>query len=156
MINNLEIIKYLTLNDIVSQNKLEKQLYLVDWFNCLKYDSQLSNFEWKSDNGPKAKGLNKLIHDNDDILKVIEKNNIKYINFELSELNKIEINDNDKLIIDYVLTKTKDMDISKLTDYVFSSYPFQSPIRFYDLDLEKLALEYIEIKNELESNNIDR
>ena len=63
MINNLEIIKYLTLNDIVSQNKLEKQLYLVDWFNCLKYDSQLSNFEWKSDDGPRAKGLNKLIND---------------------------------------------------------------------------------------------
>lgn len=141
---NLEIIKYLTNNTIVSQNKLEKQLYLVDWFSCLINEKQLSNFDWKSDNGPKAKGLNKLIHDNDDIFKIIERNNIKSIHFE-NYLNNFQ--EKDSKIINFVLEKTKDLNISELTDYVFSSYPFQSSYRNYDLDLKELSLEYLEEKN---------
>lgn len=141
---NLEIIKYLTNNTIVSQNKLEKQLYLVDWFSCLINEKPLSNFDWKSDNGPKAKGLNKLIHDNDDILKTIEKNNIKSVHFE-NYLNNFQ--EKDSKIINFVLEKTKDLNISELTDYVFSSYPFQSSYRNYDLDLKELSLEYLEEKN---------
>lgn len=141
---NLEIIKYLTNNTIVSQNKLEKQLYLVDWFSCLINENQLSSFDWKSDNGPKAKGLNKLIHDNDDILKIIEKNNIKSIHFE-NYLNNFQ--EKDSKIINFVLEKTKDLNISELTDYVFSSYPFQASHRNYDLNLKELSLEYLEEKN---------
>lgn len=139
---NLEIIKYLTNNSIVSQNKLEKQLYLVDWFNCLTNETQLSSFDWKSDNGPKANGLNKLIHDNDDILKIFVNNNIKSIHFE-NYLNTF-FDEKEMKIIDFVLEKTKDKNITEITDYVFSSYPFQASFREFDLNLEELALEYLE------------
>lgn len=141
MINTLEVLKYLTLNNPISKNKLEKILYLIDWFSCLKYQRKITKFEWKSENGPKAKNLNKLINDSN-IFIIEEKNEIKYIKFQENNLNKIKINNEDKLIIDYVLEKTKNMNIKNLNEYAMSSYPFQSSTRYYDLNLEELAKEY--------------
>lgn len=151
---NLDIIKYLSMDTIVSQTKLEQQLYLVDWFNCLGYSKQLSNFEWKSDNGPKAKGLNKLIHDYEEFFKIMKKNDIKYLHFEKNNYEFLELTEDNKKIIDFVLEKTKDKNITEIKDYVFASYPFQAPYREFDLNLEKLAFDYLEQKIEFEEENI--
>lgn len=48
----------------------------------------------------------------------------------------------EKIILNYVIDKTKDMYFDKFIDYVYSTYPVKSEKRYSVLDLQSLAKEY--------------
>ena len=59
---NLKYIDYFTQEENVSLNRLKQMLYLADWFNCLRNDTKLTNFEYKFEyNLIDAKGIYKLL-----------------------------------------------------------------------------------------------
>ena len=136
---NLKYIDYFTQEENVSLNRLKQMLYLADWFNCLKYDYKLTNFEYKFEyNLIDAKGIYKLLsYDND--LTYKEGKILKIKNSGI----KHEYNENELEILNFVKEKTKDKYGMELLKYTYSSYPISAPYRNLVLDLEKIAREYL-------------
>lgn len=149
---NLKYIDYFTQEENVSLNRLKQMLYLADWFNCLKNDTKLTNFEYKFEyNLIDAKGIYKLLsYDND--LTYKEGNILKIKNSGI----KHEYNENELEILNFVKEKTKDKYGMELLEYTYSSYPINAPYRNLVLDLEKIASEYKELKNLEKDNDFSR
>lgn len=148
---NLKYIDYFTQEENVSLNRLKQMLYLADWFNCLKNDIKLTNFEYKFEyNLIDAKGIYKLLsYDND--LTYKEGNILKIKNSRI----KHEYSENELEILNFVKEKTKDKYGMELLEYTYSSYPISAPYRNLVLDLEKLSIEYKELENQKKENDFE-
>lgn len=132
-------------NKNITNNKIEKLLYLADWFYTLKYDEKLfKEIVWESNNGPKLKRLNILLLDDNNINSNLKQEFLNSKTYILSLNNNLEIKlDSDIIdILEFVQNKSQNFDYDSLTTYVFGSYPFQAPYRNTILDLEELSREY--------------
>ena len=137
-------------NDKISLNRLEKLLYLSDWFFTLLYEKELFSNEWEfSHNGPTINLLN-FLNTNNFLIENNAKNEI--INkFEISIKDycnqSIQLLNEEKKIIDYVISKTKDLLFDDFINYIYATYPIQAPERNKIMNLNKLSKEYKENLN---------
>lgn len=133
----------------LSNSRLTKLVYLADWFNCLLTNRQMTKITWLFNHyGPYVNDILEEVNKSD-LLEVIMDFNfygspkyvIKlidgcYVSFEEG------ITNDDKKILDFVISKTKTMHYNSFIDYVYSTYPVSSSQRYDSLNLVELAREY--------------
>lgn len=149
MCNLKEVMGYFCLNypypNELSNARLTKLVYLADWFNCLVYDKQITDINWVFNHyGPYV----------DDIIDTASIDSIFTITSTQNHYgdSKIIIScdknykpcvSNDmRIIMDFVIEKTKSMYFNDFINYVYSTYPISSQSRYINLDLVELAKEY--------------
>lgn len=146
------IVRYFVKNypykDELSKTRLTKMVYLADWYSALKYGKQLTNIKWYFDHyGPYVSDVfDTVATDRYLVIKhgfnafgnpkeVVDINNSQY-----NEL-PIKIDRQCEEILNKVIDDTKQLTWNGFINYVYSSYPIKSSIRYNYLDLVKLAKE---------------
>ncbi|HCI74827.1 MULTISPECIES: Panacea domain-containing protein [unclassified Psychrobacter] len=141
--------KYYPYTNELSNSRLTKLVYLADWFSCLLKGKQMSEILWLFNHyGPYV----------NDVLEEVNKSNYldvemdfnfygspKYVIKLINENNIFSeevISQDDKRILDFVISKTKTMHYNSFIDYVYSTYPVSSSQRYNNLNLIDLAQEY--------------
>lgn len=133
----------------LSKARLTKLVYLSDWFSALIEDKTMTDIDWVFNHyGPYVDKIT-------DIARASDKFKInytqtqfggdKYLISYIGESEDIEIEEDDKAILDFVINKTKGMYFDQFIDYVYSTYPIKSNERYATLDLKVLANEYNQI-----------
>lgn len=130
------VLNYVTKNFpnhcILSEARLIKMLYLMDWRSAITRKKQLTNLKWVvGENGPQP--------------------SINIFGEPLdSSLNKLELDVNDKLIVDFVIKTTVDKKWKDLNILVDSTYPVFMQLPLYsDIELVKIAGLYKDVKNDI-------
>lgn len=151
----LNVIKYILsaypYKDELSASRLTKMLYLTDWKNAIEHDTQLSKTVWHFNHyGPYVDDFVDMARKDKDIDVVNTKTMFggnKQL-FKLSDKNsgKIDLADELKEIVDFVINATKDKNYDDFIKLVYSTYPVISSSKYSNLDLVSKAREY---KNQL-------
>ena len=148
------LIKYILKNyphkSELSASRLTKMLYLADWKSAIEYSRQLTSVTWHFNHyGPYVDDFLKIAKDDKDIevndTQTIfggKKQQIELVN---SFSGNIEITENQKEILDFVIEATKDKNYEDFIKLVYSTYPVVSSSRYSDFDLVSLANEYKKI-----------
>lgn len=145
------LIKYLLKNyphkSELSASRLTKMLYLADWKGAIENSKQLTDVKWHFNHyGPYVDNFIKTAKDDSDI-DVISTQTIFGGHKQQVELSntfngKIELDEADKKILDFVISSTKDKNYEAFIKLVYSTYPVVSSSRYNDLDLVEMAREY--------------
>lgn len=134
-------------NDHISELRLIKLLFLIDWFSELKYNDSITNIKWNYRFFLSGDNLmNYLITLPSFSITNNLGNKRKY--FSINEWTSGYLTDNEKKVVFILLKKTKNLYFNELEDFFLSTYPFTKNERNFDLDLKSLALEY-NLKNNL-------
>jgi hypothetical protein len=128
-------------------------IYLIDWKSAIDNGVQITNAEWKFDHyGPYVDDFVKIAKDDEDIEV---KNTSTYFGgkkqlFTLSKkfTSDISISPDQKKIVDFVITATKDKHYEGFIKLVYSTYPIISNERYNDLNLVVLAEKYRKIAHQ--------
>lgn len=152
MADTRDVIGYFALKyphqEELSKARLTKLVYLADWFSALIDDEQITNIDWVFNHyGPYVNDIEN-IATSDELFELIQTNtmygSIKHlISFKGTE-EDIQISDEEKIILDAVIKKTKNMNFKEFIDYVYSTYPIKAKERYTNLNLVKLAKEFTE------------
>ena len=147
----LNVIKYILsaypYKDELSASRLTKMLYLTDWKNAIEHDAQLSQTVWHFNHyGPYVDDFVDMARKDKDINVVNTKTMFggnKQL-FKLSDKNsgKIDLSDELKVIVDFVINATKDKNYDDFIKLVYSTYPVISSSKYSNLDLVSKAREY--------------
>lgn len=147
----LNVIKYILFTypykEELSASRLTKMLYLTDWKNAIEHDKQLSKAVWHFNHyGPYVDDFVEMARKDKDINVVNTKTMFggdKQL-FKLSEKDygKINLTDELKEIVDFVINATKDKSYDDFIKLVYSTYPVISSSKYSDLDLVSKAREY--------------
>lgn len=147
----LNIIKYILKKypnkSDLSASRLTKLLYLADWKNSIEYETQITNANWHFHHyGPYVDNFIDMAKNDNDI---IVRNEITMFGgrkqqFELSNNHSgdIDISQQNKSIIDFVINATKDKNYEEFIKLVYSTFPIVSNDRYSDLNLVELARRY--------------
>lgn len=140
------------LSDEMSNARLTKMVYLVDWKNALVKGNQITEINWYFDNyGPfvtdiedKAKAKSKIF--------IIDLGSNMYgqpkKTFRLRDTNTvINLTDGEKKSIKSVIDETKKLYWNEFIKLVYSTHPVASSDRYTYLKLAEKANEYKNIKN---------
>lgn len=155
MINIIsDLIKYILTNyphkSELSASRLTKMLYLADWKSAIENSSQLTNAKWHFHHyGPYVDDFLKIAKEDNDI-EVRNTSTIfggKKQQLELAKSFKgnVDLSENQKMILDFVIDATKDKNYEEFIKLVYSTYPVVSSSRYSDFDLVNMASEYKEI-----------
>lgn len=144
------IIKYLCKNyphkDELSKARLTKLVYLADWFFSLAKGRQMTDIHWVFNHyGPYVDDVTKVANESSDfkvITTTTELGGNKYLIELVDENSSIDLNEDEKIVLDFIIKKTQGMYFKKFIDYVYSTYPVTSKERYSTLDLVALAQEY--------------
>lgn len=147
----LNVIKYILsaypYKDELSASRLTKMLYLTDWKNAIEHDSQLSKTIWHFNHyGPYVDDFVDIARKDKDI-KVTNTKTMFGGNKQLFELSNkypeaVDLSEELKEIVDFVINKTKDKNYDDFIKLVYSTYPVISSSKYSDLDLVAKAREY--------------
>ncbi|AGR76483.1 conserved hypothetical protein (DUF4065 domain) [Aliarcobacter butzleri 7h1h] len=142
--------KYYPYKKELSKARLTKLVYLSDWFSAVINQKQITNIKWIFNHfGPYVDDVtNTAINSN--YFRILntttkygdEKSIICFDGIE----DDIDISEKDKQILDFVISKTKNMYFDEFITYVYSTYPVTSKKRYSELNLEELAKEYNQLK----------
>lgn len=154
--NNLEkLIRYILLNYPnpmeLSKPRLVKLIYLIDWKYTIDNGTQYTDIKWIYNNyGPYV---------NDIIELMKHKKNVFFVEtypnpygggytdkFSLLDKTYIELEKNVKIICDNFIDFTYKLNWSDFINLVYSSYPIKTHLKYSQLDLEKLAKEFNNLK----------
>ncbi|MDP1774168.1 MAG: Panacea domain-containing protein [Methylobacter sp.] len=148
------LIKYILKNyphkSELSASRLTKMLYLADWKSAIENSNQLTNATWHFNHyGPYVDDFLKIAKDDKDI-EVKSTQTIfggKKQQVELAESfnGNIEITENQKTILNFVIGATKDKNYEDFIKLVYSTYPVVSSSKYSDFDLVAMANEYKKI-----------
>jgi len=137
----------------LSASRLTKMIYLIDWKNSIDNDCQITKTVWHFDHyGPYVDDFVKLAKEDKDI--TIKNTSTVYGGkkqlFQLSENfgSKVEVTQEQKKIIDFVINATKKKNYEDFIQLVYSTYPVISSDRYSDLDLVTMARKYKEISKQ--------
>lgn len=129
----------------LSKARLTKLVYLSDWFSALTRDGQMTDIKWLFNHyGPYVDDIYNIAMNNENfnINETMTKfGGTKYL-IQLSNEIEINLEENDKEILNFVIEKTKGMYFDQFIDYVYSTYPVKSEQRYSTLNLVDLANEY--------------
>ncbi|MFS9186605.1 Panacea domain-containing protein [Streptococcus infantis] len=146
------IIKKYSNNYELTKTRITKLVYLVDWESALMTDKQLTDIKWYFDHyGPYVSDVFDTA-DEDSELTIVEKvsnfGTKKYIveaKFDKDNLI-IDLDENEKSIIDRVIEETKNMNWNDFIDYVYSTYPIEISEKYGILNLVELAKKFKKTK----------
>jgi antitoxin SocA-like protein len=140
----------------LSKARLVKLIYLADWKAAVDYGHQITDVQWYFNHfGPYVK----------EIIDIIEGSNVflkcHYVNQFGNSAEEILLNpesgkgdlkttlsEDNRKIIDYVLSITRDMSYMEFIRLIYSTYPIIKSNKFEKMDLEKLSNEYKVYKKE--------
>lgn len=139
--------KYPHKNEL-SNARLTKMIYLLDWRSAFDYGEQITSINWYFDNyGPFVHDIEEAINDNPEKIKKIETKTIygtpknmfilKDENIKLDNLSK-----NTTSTIDIIIERTKKMYWKDFINFVYSTYPIVTSERYTFLNLVQKAKEY--------------
>lgn len=158
-------IKYLLKNypykSELSASRLTKMLYLADWKSAIEESKQLTDAEWHFNHyGPYVDDFIKIAKDDSDI-KVYSTQTMFEGHKQQVELRSdfnrdIELEKNEKKILDFVIESTKSKNYEDFIKLVYSTYPVVSSSKYNDLDLVKMAQEYREISEKSSNKALHR
>ncbi len=158
-------IKYLLKNypykSELSASRLTKMLYLADWKSAIEESKQLTDAEWHFNHyGPYVDDFIKIEKDDSDI-KVYSTQTMFGGHKQQVELRSdfnrdIELEKNEKKILDFVIESTKSKNYEDFIKLVYSTYPVVSSSKYNDLDLVKMAQEYREISEKSSNKALHR
>lgn len=147
----VNLIKYILANypykGELSASRLTKILYLADWKNVLESGNQMTTAIWHFHHyGPYVDDFLKISNEDDDI-QVVDTKNFYGGRKQLIELKKgfnseIEISNDNRKILDFVISATKDKGYESFIQLVYSTYPVISSSRYTDFDLVAMAQDY--------------
>lgn len=129
------------MNDL-TKTRITKLIYLIDWESIKEYDKQLTSIRWYFDHyGPYVSDVLDTA-DKDESIK-IEKSisnfgTIKYIikaTNNRKELKYDDLTEQDVLIIDRVINKTKRLSWNQFINYVYNTEPIKFSVKYNYLDL---------------------
>jgi hypothetical protein len=136
----------------LSASRLTKMLYLADWKSAIENSKQLTDVTWHFNHyGPYVDDFLRIAKDDKDI-EVSDTQTVfggRKQQIELAKIfNKnIEVTENQKVILDFVIEATKDKNYEDFIKLVYSTYPVLSSSKYSDFDLVTLANEYKKIPN---------
>lgn len=139
--------KYPHKNEL-SNARLTKMIYLIDWRSAFDYGEQITSINWYFDNyGPFVHDIEEAINDNPEKIKKIETKTIygtkknmfilKDENIKLDNLSK-----NTTSTIDIIIERTKKLYWKDFINFVYSTYPIVTSERYTFLNLVQKAKEY--------------
>ena len=150
--NNLEkLIRYILLNypnlQELSKPRLVKLIYIIDWRYTIENGKQYTDINWMYNHyGPYVNDVINLMKKNPNIFKVETYSNPfgrgNTDKFDLVDKTKIELDENIKSIVDRFIDYTYKLTWSDFINLVYSSYPIKNNLKYSQLDLEKLAIEF--------------
>lgn len=150
----LNLVKYFLKNypykSELSASRLTKLMYLADWKSAIDRSAPLTDVTWHFNHyGPYVDDFIALAKKDDDIqienTETFFGGKKQLIKLKDTFTNRIEITPNEKEILDFVISATKDKNYEDFIRLVYSTYPVVSQSRYSDLDLVTLAKEYKEI-----------
>jgi len=150
----LNIMKYFLKNyphkSELSASRLTKMVYLSDWKSAIENEKQLTDALWHFHHyGPYIDDFLKLAFDDKDI-EVEETINMfgnkkQLIKLKESFQEEINLPDETKKILDFVISSTKQKNYEDFIKLVYSTYPVISSNRYSDFNLVQMAKNYKEI-----------
>lgn len=154
MINKTEeVIAYIlasypkNLSDEMSNARLTKIVYLSDWRASLRRNQTITKIDWYYDNfGPFVEDIEKAARSNLKRFEIDYKSNMygqpKKV-FRLRKNNStVDLTDEEKNDIDFVISKTKPLYWREFIKLVYSTFPIASSDKYSNLDLLAKAKEY--------------
>lgn len=144
------ILKYYPHKNELSNARLTKMIYLIDWRSAFDYGKTITNINWYFDNyGPFVHDIEDTINDNLDIIQPIYTNTIYGTKKKLFVLKNDNIcidnvSENVQKIIDTIIEKTKGMYWQQFINFVYSTYPIITSERYTYLNLLQKAVQYKE------------
>jgi len=135
--------------------RLVKLVYLADWKSSVDRGCQITEVEWLYNHyGPYVKEIVDIIDSNPDFVRrnyinqfgnPAEKIDLRDGVSQIELLN-IDLNDQERNIIEFVSSITKDMSYTEFLRLVYSTYPIIKGEKFQYLDLVKMSKDYISFK----------
>lgn len=155
MISNLlkDIIAYILQvydsdkKDNLSNARVTKLVFLVDWVYAFNYDTTVTDIKWYFDNfGPFVRDIENCVKENDDIFEIQNTQNTLGNEKKLFCLIKEDyVPKLDKkviTVINHVIKRTKDKNFNEFIKYVYGTYPIMTSEKYSFIDLKKKAEEY--------------
>lgn len=142
------ILKYYPIKKELSNARLTKMIYLIDWRSAFDYGEQVTNVSWYFDNyGPFVHDIEETIENNLDIIQPIYTQNIygtkkKMFVLRNENIKLNQIPENITKIIDIIIEKTKGLYWQQFINFVYSTYPIVTSERYTYLNLVQKATEY--------------
>ncbi|MEI6065855.1 MAG: Panacea domain-containing protein [Methylococcaceae bacterium] len=133
----------------LSASRVTKILYLADWKSSIDNGRQLTDSTWYFNHyGPYVEDFIELAKEDDDIEVVNEQTMFggRKRLLKLTDLHKdkVQLDDNDKALVDFVINATKSKNYEEFIKLVYSTYPVITHDR-YSVELVPLAAEYKQI-----------
>ncbi len=141
--NNIDITLY----------RLYRTIYLIDWVFCINRNRQFTNIIWFFDNYcPYSKNILSILKNNNDLfylIKTKDEQGVPRIKIKLlKKFLTIEFSDDDKYIINFVLSKTSSFSQNELKNLVYNTYPLKTTKRYSFFNILEKAREYKKLKKE--------
>ena len=160
MINNIKgliyyIVSYCEQNNIeITLYRLYRTVYLIDWIFCINRDKQFTDIIWFFDNYcPYSKKILSLLSNNNDLFsltKIVDKQGIPRIKIILLKKGLIiDFSEDERYIINFVLSKTSKFSQDELKNLVYSTYPLKTTKRYSFFNILEKARKYKELKKEV-------
>lgn len=148
----IDIVKYLYLHypyqGELSKARVVKMIYLADWRSCLVRDQQITSIHWYFNHyGPYVSEIIDAIRNDDDFIIHSATNmfgDSKEIVVLQNQQCKVNVSDDVKSILDFVIEKTSKLNWNEFINLIYSTYPVVTQPRYTYFDLVKLSKEYKE------------
>ena len=152
MVELIDIISYILKNypykGELSNARLTKMIYLIDWRSAFDYGEQVTSINWYFDNyGPFVHDIEDVISHNPDIIEQIttrtiygSKKNLFILRNEKMQINLLP--ENVTSTIDLIIEKTKGLYWQQFINFVYSTYPIITSERYTHLNLVEKAENY--------------
>lgn len=148
---NLELlIRYILLNypniGELSKPRLVKLIYLIDWKYTIENGKQFTNINWYFNHyGPYVNDIIDLMRAQTDVFQVKSYSN-QYEGitdkFELIDKSPVTLTPDVKSITDLFIDYTYKLTWSNFISLVYSSYPIKTSLKYTNLDLVKMSVEF--------------
>ena len=148
IIENL-VLKYPHKEEL-SDSRVTKMIYLLDWKSCLMYGKQATSISWYFDNyGPYVSDIVSVVSDSSTMELKIKRNmygNIKkHIELKVDSVSNLSKNCDELLAKVIKATQTKNY--NDFVKFVYSTYPVRVSEKYSHFDLPLLAKQYNEISS---------
>ncbi|WP_168193864.1 Panacea domain-containing protein [Lysinibacillus sp. SGAir0095] len=154
MVKIKHIVRYFVKNypyeNELSKTRITKMVYLADWYSALKHGHQLTDIKWFFDHyGPYVSDVFNAVAEDRHLTIKHDYNafgNPKDVvalkkSHHVFDSPPIRIDNHYKVVLDEVIEDTQQLNWNEFIDYVYSSYPIKSSIRYHYLDLVNLGRE---------------
>lgn len=142
------ILKYYPHKKELSNARLTKMIYLIDWRSAFDCGKTVTDIHWYFDNyGPFVHDIEETINDNLNIIQPIYTNTIygtkkKLFILKNDNIHLENIPQNVQNMIDIIIEKTKGLYWQQFINFVYSTYPIVTSERYTYLNLVQKAIQY--------------